>query len=368
MALGSANLRRRVVTEQSTLAPAGAIAFVTPAASSSSAVVLRGLTKSFPKQRGWRAMFSGKARESVCALSDVSCEVRAGEFFGLLGENGAGKTTLFKILATLITPDSGSAIVGGHDVVKAPSRVREALAPVIADERSLHWRLSGRENMRLFAALHGLRGAEATRRIEDLLALVNLVDAADRLVSGYSSGMKQRLLVARTLLARPSVLLLDEPTRSLDPISARSFRRFLREDVALAQGCTVLLATHNAEEAFELCDRVGVLHRGRLVATGATPELAREVGEDRFAIWIRPADQSALETLAARGIMREFKAMEADADGWSRIECDLRGGLDGAAEVIAYLARVGVSVARCEPVKLSLADLLERVLARHANA
>jgi len=367
MALGSANLRRRIVIDQSTIASTGAIAFVNSGVSSSPAVVLRGLTKSFPKQRGWRAMFSGRAPESVRALSDVSCEVRAGEFFGLLGENGAGKTTLFKILATLVTPDSGSAIVGGHDVLKAPSRVREVLAPVIADERSLHWRLSGRENMRLFAALHGLRGAQATRRIEELLGLVNLVDAADRLVSGYSSGMKQRLLVARTLLARPSVLLLDEPTRSLDPISARSFRQFLRADVALAQGCTVLLATHNAEEAFELCDRVGVLHRGRLVATGATPELAREVGEDRFAIWIRPADQSAIATLSARGVVREVKVME-DVDGWSRIECDLRGGLDGAAEAIAFLALRGVSVARCEPVKLSLADLLERVLARHANA
>jgi len=367
MALGSANLRRRIVIEQSTIASTGAIAFVNSGVSSSPAVVLRGLTKSFPKQRGWRAMFSGRAPESVRALTDVSCEVRAGEFFGLLGENGAGKTTLFKILATLVTPDSGSAIVGGHDVLKAPSRVREVLAPVIADERSLHWRLSGLENMRLFAALHGLRGAQATRRIEELLALVNLADAADRLVSGYSSGMKQRLLVARTLLARPSVLLLDEPTRSLDPISARSFRQFLRQDVALAQGCTVLLATHNAEEAFELCDRVGVLHRGRLVATGATPDLAREVGEDRFAIWIRPADQSAIATLSARGVVREVKVME-DVDGWSRIECDLRGGLDGAAEAIAFLALRGVSVARCEPVKLSLADLLERVLARHANA
>ena len=367
MAFGSANLRRRIVIEQSTIASTGVIAFVTPAISSSPAVVLRGLTKSFPKQRGWRAMFSGKAPESVRALTYVSCEVRAGEFFGLLGENGAGKTTLFKILATLVTPDSGSAVVNGHDVMKAPSRVREVLAPVLADERSLHWRLSGHENMRLFAALHGLRGAEAARRIDELLGLVNLVEAADRLVTGYSSGMKQRLLVARTLLARPSVLLLDEPTRSLDPISARSFRQFLREDVALAQGCTVLLATHNAEEAFELCDRVGVLHRGRLVATGATPELAREVGEDRFAIWIRPPDQSAIDTLAARGVMREVRVME-DVDGWSRIECDLRGGLDGAAEAIAFLALRGVSVARCEPVKLSLADLLERVLARHANA
>jgi ABC-2 type transport system ATP-binding protein len=350
------------------MATAGAIAFTAPHMSSGNAVVLSGLTKSFTKQRGWRAVLTGKARESVRALTDVSCDVRAGEFFGLLGENGAGKTTLFKILATLVIPDAGSATVSGYDVMSAPARVREVLAPVIADERSLNWRLSARENMRLFASLHGLRGAAALRRIDELLALVNLVEAADRLVSGFSSGMKQRLLVARTLLARPSVLLLDEPTRSLDPISARSFRRFLREDVALAQGCTVLLATHNAEEAFELCDRVGVLHKGRLVATGQTSELAREAGEDRFAFWIRPAHQATMDALAASGVIRDAKISPAEEEGWTRVECDLRDGLDGAAEAIAVFARAGVSVSRCEPVKLSLADLLERVLARHARA
>ena len=347
---------------------ASTVAFAPSASTSTNAVVLEGLTKSFTKQRGWRAAVSRKARESVRALSDVSVDIRSGEFFGLLGENGAGKTTLFKMLATLVTPDAGTATVSGFDILKSPNRVREVLAPVIADERSLHWRLSARENMRLFASLHDLRGAEATRRIDELLSLVNLVDAADRLVSGFSSGMKQRLLVARTLLARPSVLLLDEPTRSLDPISARSFRRFLREDVALAQGCTVLLATHNAEEAFELCDRVGVLHRGNLVAVGQTSELVRAVGEDRFALWIRPADQSAIDALIGRGVIRDAKAFGDAEEGWSRIECDLRGGLDGAAEAIAFLAKAGVSVGRCEPVKLSLADLLERVLARHVDA
>jgi ABC-2 type transport system ATP-binding protein len=344
------------------------MAFTPSAARGNNAVILRGLTKAFPKQRGWRSMLTRQAAESVRALSDVTLDVKSGEFFGLLGENGAGKTTLFKILATLVIPDAGEASVAGFDVGRSPDRVRELLAPVIADERSLHWRLSARENMRLFAALHSLRGAEATRRIDELLSLVNLVDAADRLVSGFSSGMKQRLLVARTLLSRPSVLLLDEPTRSLDPISAREFRRFLREDVALAHGCTVLLATHNAEEAFELCDRVGVLHRGRLVAVGQTSELARQVGEDRFAIWMRPADRLAIDALVARGIIRDAKAFEnVDAGGWTRIECDLAGGLDGAAQAVAYLTGAGVQVARCEPLKLSLADLLERVLERHVT-
>jgi ABC-2 type transport system ATP-binding protein len=197
---------------------------------------------------------------------------------------------------------------------------------------------------------------------------VNLAEAAERLVTGYSSGMKQRLLVARTLLARPSVLLLDEPTRSLDPISARAFRRFLREDVALAQGCTVLLATHNAEEAFDLCDRVGVLDRGRLIAVGPTADLARQVGENRFMLWVRPPDRSAIAALVQRGILENPTEFVAELDGWHRVECDLRGGLTGAAQAVAFLSQSGVSVGRCEPVKLSLADLLERVLVRDRHA
>ena len=346
-------------------AAAPALRIDAPSPAGTSAVVVHGLTKSFKKPRSWRAMLTAKPAEIVRALTDVTLDVRSGEFFGLLGENGAGKTTLFKILATLVIPDAGEATVNGVDVGRSPNRVREMLSPVIADERSLNWRLSARENMRLFAALHSLRGAEAERRIDELLGLVKLVEASDRAVSGFSSGMKQRLLVARTLISRPSVLLLDEPTRSLDPISAREFRRFLRQDVALAQGCTVLLATHNAEEAFELCDRVGVLHRGRLVAVGQTSELAREVGEDRFALWIRPAQRAAIDVLVARGVVRDVKISDAEQAGWARVECDLQGGLDGAAEAVAYLTSVGVQVGRCEPVKLSLADLLERVLARH---
>jgi len=331
------------------------------------AVVLRGLSKSFSKPRSWRMILTGQKLPPVRALSDVSCEIKAGEFFGLLGENGAGKTTLFKILATLVTPDAGTATVCGHDVRSGADQVREVLAPVIADERSLNWRLSARENMRLFAALHGLRGAEADRRIDELIALVSLTDAADRLVSGFSSGMKQRLLVARTLLARPRVLLLDEPTRSLDPISARAFRTFLRQEVAVANGCTVLLATHNAEEAFELCDRVGVLHKGRLIAVGQTTELAQEVGEDRFAVWIRPGTSAPLQSLAAGGVIGPPSEGVPEADGWTRFEFDMPGGLEGAAYVVSELTRRGVGVARCEKVKLSLAELLERVLNRHGE-
>jgi len=329
----------------------------------STAVSLRGLSKAFVKRRGWRDLaLRPFHRELVPALQSVSCDIRSGEFFGLLGPNGAGKTTLFKMLATLVTPDDGTAIICGHDVTRDPDRVRKVLAPVIADERSLNWRLTARENMRLYAALNGLRRAEAASRIDELLALVELPEAADRQVAGFSSGMKQRLLVARTLLANPQVLLLDEPTRSLDPLSARAFRRFLRHDVAIRHGCTVLLATHSADEAFDLCDRVGVLHKGRLIAVGATAELAATVAEERYALWTRGDTTAALKALVATGAVGRIDPPVDEPNGWVRTELEIPGGDDAAADVVAALNRANVRVARCERLALSLADLLERTL------
>jgi ABC-2 type transport system ATP-binding protein len=330
---------------------------------------LRSITKHFPVQRRWSDMLRHpRRREQVRALMDVSLDVHEGEFFGLLGPNGAGKSTLFRILSTLVSADAGSGTVCGFDVVRDADRVREVLAPVIADERSLNWRLSARENLRLYATLHGLRGAARLSRIDELLELVELLVDADRPVSGFSSGMKQRLLIARTLLARPRVLLLDEPTRSLDPLSARRFREFLRREVAHAQGCTVLLATHNAEEALHFCDRVGVLERGQLIAVGPAGRLASELGDERYALWVRESDPARFDMLVAPCEARRSGELVTTSDGWNRVEMEIPGGPDAAARVLDALARAGVAVARCERLELSLADLLERLLARHAQS
>ena len=153
----------------------------------------------------------------MTALDDVSLEIPQGEFLGLLGPNGAGKTTLFKMLATLILPDHGSATVEGYDVVSDPVSVRSVLTPVIADERSLNWRLTARENLDLYAVLYEVPRSERKRRVETVLANVGLEHVGEKMAGAFSSGMRQRLLIARALLARPKVLLLDEPTRSLDP-------------------------------------------------------------------------------------------------------------------------------------------------------
>lgn len=330
-----------------------------------------GLRKSFPVRRSWSQIARSPLRmEYAEALKGVSFEVRAGEFFGFLGPNGAGKTTLFKILSTSILPDAGSATVAGHDLVRSPAAVREILTPVIADERSLYWRLSARENLRLFAVLQGLRGKEAARRVEELLQVVALADTGEKMVGAFSSGMKQRLLIARALLSRPRVLLLDEPTRSLDPLSAREFRRFLREEVAGRQGCSVLLATHSAEEALQLCDRLAVLRGGELLALGSAAELTRRFGDERYQIWLREDEMWRPALLEEEPGLRLITihrsngdgAAEMPGEGWARVEVEVRGGRERTAAVVSRLTAAGVAVAGLERLDLTLADLLERIV------
>jgi len=333
-----------------------------PTAAAGEAIRLSQLTKRFAIRRGWGAALRRPLlRQWAPALEDITCTIAEGEFFGLLGPNGAGKTTLFKVLATLVLPDGGSASVGGYDVVRQARRVRSILAPVITDERSLYWRLTARENLELYARLQDLPGETAPRRVSELLATVGLADAGRKLVGAFSSGMKQRLLIARALVARPRILLLDEPTRSLDPLSARAFRAFLREEISGRQGCTVLLATHNTEEALELCGRVAVLHRGRLLAVGAAADLIRQVGKERYRLWTRSPVLGSLAALEREGVVHQI-ATQPDAEGWARVDMDVAGGLEGAARVMDALSRAGASVGRFESVPRSLADLIEGII------
>jgi ABC-2 type transport system ATP-binding protein len=333
-----------------------------------SAVSILGLSKRFRVRRPLAAAVRAPlGRESRLVLANIDLDVHEGEFVGLLGPNGAGKTTLFKVLSTLILPDTGRATVLGHDVVRSPATTRRLLAPVIADERSLHWRLTAVENLKLFSALHAVPRRDVDVRVRELLALVGLEATATQLVGTFSSGMKQRLLIARALLARPRVLLLDEPTRSLDPISARALRTFLRDELVGRQGCTVILATHSADEAFGLCDRVAVLDRGRLLATGPVERLARDVGDARFRAWTRDAQHPAWQALGDRGVVAHLSGAVQE-DEWTRIDVDVPGGLDQAAHVLDLLTCAGVRVARFERAPLTLAELLDRIVTRRKEA
>jgi ABC-2 type transport system ATP-binding protein len=199
----------------------------------------------------------------VNALDSVSFDIATGQVVALLGANGAGKTTLLRILGTTVICDSGEAIVAGHSVTTAPAAVRRSIGFLLADERSWYWRLTGRHNLEFFAALYGLPRKEGRRRVERLLDEVGLLDAADRSFGGYSSGMKLRLSLARALLPEPPVMLLDEPTRSLDPVATKHFRDLMLQ-ISRERGTAVLLATHDLHEAAAVGSRVLILSRGRL--------------------------------------------------------------------------------------------------------
>ena len=298
------------------------------------------------------------------AIADVSLDVHAGEFVGLLGPNGAGKTTLLKILATLIVPDRGSAAVAGHDVVRDAASVRRVIAPVLASERSLYWRLSARENLELFASLLRLAPGDIDARVSDALDVVGLSDTGPKMVGQFSAGMMQRLLVARALLGQPRVLLLDEPTRSLDPTAAHSFRSFLREELAGRRGCAVLVATHRTEEAFELCDRVVVMHRGRVAAAGRASSLSDSLTGSRYSLWTLEPNHAALEAHVAAGRARRVAA-QSEGDGrWWRVQIEIEGGDDAAREALASLIESGMPIARFERVVAPLSEVIERAIGR----
>ncbi|MGI8475885.1 MAG: ATP-binding cassette domain-containing protein [Thermomicrobiales bacterium] len=208
----------------------------------------------------------------VRAVDGISFAIAPGEVFGLLGHNGAGKTTTIRVLTGRTKPTGGSARVAGFDVATERDRVKP-LINLVFEDQNLYERLSGRDNLAVFADLY--RAPKA--RIDELLERVNLTFAAKRKVKAYSTGMKQRLLIARSLINRPRVLFLDEPTRGLDPASARELRDLVRE--LAAAGATIFLTTHYMEEADELCDRVAFRTQGKIVALDSPRALKLRHGQ-----------------------------------------------------------------------------------------
>ncbi len=214
----------------------------------------------------------------LAAVDGLTIEVRAGEVFGLLGPNGAGKTTVIKMLTTLLPPTAGTARVAGFDIIHQPARVRRAIG-YVPQLLSADGALTGRENLQAFAKLYDIPRAERGQRILNALAFMDLVAVQDKLVRTYSGGMIRRLEIAQSMLHRPRVLFLDEPTVGLDPVARHAvWERIgqLRADY----GTTILLTTHYMEEAEHLCDRVAFMHLGKITAVGTPVELKASIGGD----------------------------------------------------------------------------------------
>ena len=234
--------------------------------------------KVYPRLTGiQRLLMRSASPEPVVALSAVDLTVRPGEVVGLVGPNGAGKTTLLRIIATLTEPTTGSVTIDGLDTVRHGHEVRGRLGLVLADDRSLYWRLTGRQNLEFFAGIAGMRRAEAGRRTDELLERVGLAHR-DKLVFGYSSGMRSRLSLARALLTRPRLLVLDEATRALDPVAAADVGGLLRD--AARDGVAVLQSSHRLDEIESVCDRLVVVAAGAVRFEGSAAQLA---GSARFA-------------------------------------------------------------------------------------
>jgi ABC-2 type transport system ATP-binding protein len=214
--------------------------------------------------RGLSRVYKSKKSGDIMALKDVNFDVFPKEVFGLLGPNGAGKTTLIKILATLLSPSSGNANIFGYPCFGGESHIRPNINFLFGGERSLYWRLSAVDNLKYFADLYLIPRKEQKTLLRQTLQLVNLEQDANRKVETFSKGMKQRLQIARSILNKPKVLLLDEPTIGLDPHGARDLRKLIL-DISAA-GTTVILTTHYMPEAEELCDRIAILNHGTIVA------------------------------------------------------------------------------------------------------
>jgi ABC-2 type transport system ATP-binding protein len=327
----------------------------------SAAVRIERLTKRFKVRRPIRDILARRGSpQFVTALQDVSISVPRGAMYGLLGANGAGKSTLMRILATLVLPDEGRALVEGVDAVGEPRHVRRLVASATGDERSLNWRLSVRQNLELYAALYGVAQRNIAAHVRDVLAAVGLAAAERRPVGQLSSGMKQRVLIARALLPDPRVLLLDEPTRSLDPVSAQLLRTFLRDEVLAKRECTVLLATHNSEEAFETCDELLILHEGRVVETGTSVALVKRYAAQRYRVWLRSFSVHQWEALQATGVVRMFEPISTPGNTAPGFEIELPPGEESLAPLLGALVGDGAVVERIEAVPLTLAALLTR--------
>jgi ABC-2 type transport system ATP-binding protein len=255
-----------------------------------SAISIRNLSKTYPVPfRRLRAFFRRPVKDPVEALRDVSFEVETGEIFGLIGRNGAGKTTLTKIVATLVQPTTGNVSVHGHDSVRDDEHVRRYIGLATAEERSFYWRLTSEQNLMFFARLHGLSDRVAKQRIEDVFAKLELDEVARRRFGEMSTGNKQRLAVARAMLASPPVLLLDEPTRSLDPLAAAGMRDLIRSLAEQDPPVTIFLTSHNLAEVETLCARVGIISRGRIRALD-TPRNLRDLTSESELVHITLAD------------------------------------------------------------------------------
>jgi ABC-2 type transport system ATP-binding protein len=292
-----------------------------------------------------------KRYKDVQALDGVSFAVREGEVFGLLGPNGAGKSTAVRTLATLTQPDSGRALVAGEDVVRHPNRVRRSIG-YVAQDSGVDWEATGRENLLLQGRIHAMAGAQLRKRVDELLELVGLSEAADRIAQRYSGGMKRRLDIAIGLVHRPRVLFLDEPTTGLDP-EARAAMWVEVERLAEQESLTILLTTHYLEEADRLAERVAIVSRGKVVVEGTPTELKANLRGELVTVELTEVADVSDAGEVVRGV---DGASEVGFDG-RQVRTRVPNGAQAIPAILSTLEARGVAVASVTTARPSLDDV-----------
>lgn len=315
----------------------------------SSALIADNITKIYPSRRWFGLAANKKSRPA--ALSGISFAVKEGETVGLLGPNGAGKTTLLKIIATMLYPSSGKILLYSQDLFKHPSKTRGMMGLVTCDERSFYWRLTGRHNLSFFASLYGIPKKRAAVRVQLLLEVLGLSEAADRPFYTYSSGMKQKLAIARGLLSDPNIVLYDEPTRALDPLSALNIRKWIVANRADTPRAIHIIATNQLNEAEQLCDRVLIINKGVLIA-GGTIQQIREAWHDReyalYRITYRgPSINGNLLPMVGDGLI-DYSEERSDEQGCITLLLQAIESSEALSHALHLILGMGGTVVRCE--------------------
>jgi ABC-2 type transport system ATP-binding protein len=286
----------------------------------------------------------------VQALAGVTFSVRESEIFGLLGPNGAGKSTTVRVLTTLTKPNAGRAVVAGHDVVREPNRVRRSIG-YVPQESGVDREATGRENLLLQGRIQGVTGVELRARVDELLRLVGIAEAADRVVRGYSGGMKRRLDIALGLVHRPSVLFLDEPTTGLDP-EARAAMWVEVQRLAEQERLTILLTTHYLEEADQLADRLAIVSRGRVVVEGTPGELKSGLQGELVSVELQDG-----QVENARAIVERVEGASQTLAEGQHVHTRVPNGAQAIPALLGALDEAGIPVVSVTTSRPSLDDV-----------
>jgi ABC-2 type transport system ATP-binding protein len=305
-----------------------------------------------------KSHFFGAETTTVAALKQLDLKIKKGELFGLLGPNGAGKTTLVKILCTLLPPDEGTAIVNGYDVIKQQMQVKQSIGTLFSvGERGFFWRLSGYSNLEFFAAINNVPRNGRQERIMEVLDLLGLKEKAYEHFQKYSGGMKRKLALARALLADPPILLLDEPTTGLDVTSSRNIRDFIRNELAKKTGKTVLYTTHYIEEVAQMCDRVGIMNKGNIIALDTPENLKNMAKKGEIAeITVKNMSTSQINAIKkTRGVISLTAETQDSVIGQVRLRMRLENG-ETLPRILDFLFKENIKLLALKQEEPTLED------------